>query len=59
MDEYADFVEASLRACDRTHAARQKALGKRIITPFRMGAEKPQPKNEPRIARMTRIQKEG
>jgi hypothetical protein len=34
MDEYAEFVEASLRECDPSRAARQKKLEKRIRTPF-------------------------
>ncbi|MCX6995914.1 MAG: hypothetical protein NTV49_02235 [Kiritimatiellaeota bacterium] len=38
MDEYADFVEASLRAGDQARAARQKELEERITTPFRMRA---------------------
>ena len=38
MDEYADFVEASLRDCDSAHVARQKELEERILVPFRMGA---------------------
>jgi hypothetical protein len=41
MDEYADFVEASLRDCDPAHAARQKDLEKRIRTPFRIGEDTP------------------
>ena len=36
MDEYGDFVEASLRECDRTHAMRQKEIEKRIKKPFRL-----------------------
>jgi hypothetical protein len=36
MDEYADFVEASLRDGDPARTARQKELGERILTPFRM-----------------------
>lgn len=36
MDEYADFVEASLRETNPTRAARQKELEERIRTPFRM-----------------------
>ena len=39
MDDYADFVEASLRDCDPARVARQKELEERILTPFRMGAE--------------------
>jgi len=38
MDEYAEFVEASLRECDPSRAARQKKLEKRIRTPFRIVA---------------------
>ena len=37
MDEYADFLEASLRDCDPARAAWQKGLEERIQTPFRMG----------------------
>lgn len=36
MDEYADFVEASLRESDPARVARQKELEERIRTPFRM-----------------------
>ena len=36
MDEYADFVEASLRESNPAHAARQKELEERIRTPFRI-----------------------
>ena len=36
MDEYADFVEASVRGCDRAHATRQKKIEERIRSPFRM-----------------------
>ena len=36
MDEYADFVEASLRESNPAHVARQKELEERIRTPFRM-----------------------
>jgi hypothetical protein len=36
MDEYADFVEASLRDCNRLHAARQKEVEERIRKPFRI-----------------------
>ena len=36
MDEYADFVEASLRDAKPVHVARQKELEKRIKSPFRM-----------------------
>ena len=36
MDEYVDFVEASLRDCNRAHATRQKEVEERIRTPFRM-----------------------
>ena len=41
MDEYVDFVEASLRDCDPVRAARQKDLEKRIRTPFRIGEDSP------------------
>jgi len=36
MDEYADFVEASLRESNPAQVARQKELEERIRTPFRM-----------------------
>ena len=36
MDEYADFVEASLRESNSARVARQKELEERIRTPFRM-----------------------
>jgi len=36
MDEYADFVEASLRERDPIHAMRQKEIEKRIELPFRL-----------------------
>ena len=39
MDEYADFVEASLRDCDPALAVRQKEMEERIQTPFRMVEE--------------------
>ena len=39
MDEYADFVEASLRECDRAHATRQKEIEERIRSPFRMSGD--------------------
>ena len=41
MDEYADFVEASLCDCDRAHAMRQKELEERILVPFRMTEDTP------------------
>ena len=41
MDEYADFVEASLRESDPARAARQKELEERIRTPFRMAQDAP------------------
>ena len=44
MDEYVDFVEASLRDCDPARVARQKDLEERIRTPFRIGEDTP---NEP------------
>jgi hypothetical protein len=34
MDEYVDFVEASLRECNRIHATRQKEVEERIRSPF-------------------------
>ena len=36
MDDYADFVEASLADCDPVRAALQKKIEKRIRMPFRM-----------------------
>ena len=42
MDEYADFVEASLRVCDGAQVARQKAIEERIRAPFRMVDETPE-----------------
>ena len=41
MDQYADFVEASLENCDPARVARQKELEERIRTPFRMVEDKP------------------
>ena len=41
MDEYAAFVEASLRDGDPARAALQKELEERIRTPFRMGGDPP------------------
>ncbi len=41
MDEYADFIEASIDTCDPAHAARQKELEKRIRKSFRMNAAHP------------------
>jgi len=41
MDEYADFVEASLRESDPARSARQKELEERIRAPFRMVSETP------------------
>jgi hypothetical protein len=41
MDEYADFVEASLREANPARAARQKELEERIRTPFRMAGDTP------------------
>jgi hypothetical protein len=43
MDEYADFVEASLRESDPVHAARQKELEERIRVPFRLASDTPLP----------------
>jgi len=40
MDEYADFVEASLKDCNRIHAARQKEIEKRIKLPFSIPEDK-------------------
>lgn len=39
MDEYADFVEASLGQCNRVNATRQKEIEERISVPFRMSSE--------------------
>ncbi len=39
MDEYADFVEASINTADPAHAARQKKLEKRIRKRFCMNAK--------------------
>ena len=36
MDEYADFVEVSLREANPARVARQKELEERIRTPFRI-----------------------
>jgi hypothetical protein len=41
MDEYADFVEASILESDPVRAARQKDLEERIMAPFRMASEPP------------------
>ena len=41
MDEYADFVEASLRECDRARATRQKEIEERIRVPFRISGDTP------------------
>ena len=41
MDEYADFVEASLRESDPARSARQKELEERIRAPFRMAGDAP------------------
>ena len=41
MDEYADFVEASLRECDCARAMRQKELEERIRVPFRIVGDAP------------------
>jgi len=40
MDEYADFVEASLHESNPARAARQKELEELIRTPFRMFGRK-------------------
>jgi hypothetical protein len=34
MDEYVDFIEASIRTVNPVYAARQKQLEERIETPF-------------------------
>ena len=36
MDEYLDFVEATINDCDPRLAAQQKNLEKQITKPFRM-----------------------
>ena len=41
MDEYADFVEASLRESDIARVARQKELEKRIRVPFCITGDDP------------------
>lgn len=41
MDQYVDFVEASLGNCDPARVAWQKELEERIRTPFRMGDDPP------------------
>jgi hypothetical protein len=41
MDDYADWVAASVRQSNPDRAARQKAIEKRIKVPFRMGEEEP------------------
>ena len=41
MDEYAEFVEASLRECNRAHAKRQKEIEERIKVPFRISGDTP------------------
>jgi hypothetical protein len=41
MDEYADFVEASLRECDPDKVKRQKEIEKKIKMPFRISEDKP------------------
>jgi len=39
MDEYIVFLEASIRNSNPAHIARQKALEKRIRTPFSFSTE--------------------
>jgi hypothetical protein len=34
MDEYADWIESSLRTCDARRVARQKEIEERIEVPF-------------------------
>ena len=48
MDEYADFVEASLRQCDRARATLQKEIEERIRMPFRMEEDQPSTHAPPR-----------
>ena len=45
MDEYADFVEATLRQSDMVCVARQKELEERVRMPFRMTGDNPAKKN--------------
>jgi hypothetical protein len=41
MDEYADFVEASLRESNMARVARQKELEERVRMPFRITGDNP------------------
>ena len=41
MDEYADFVEDSLREADMVRVTRQKELEERVKVPFRMSGDNP------------------
>ena len=41
MDQYADFVEASLRESDPVRVAQQKELEERVRMPFRMTDDNP------------------
>ena len=45
MDEYADFVEASLRESDIFRVAQQKKLEEKIRMPFRITGANPAKKN--------------
>ena len=49
MDEYADFVEASLRQCNRVHAIRQKEVEERIRVPFRISGDTPPARRASRV----------
>ena len=48
MDEYADFVEASLQDADPARATRQKEIEERIKAPFRIVSD-PGGENPPQI----------
>lgn len=39
MDEYADFVEKSLRHINQEHASMQKSIEERVLVPFRFGPD--------------------
>ncbi len=49
MDEYADFVEASIRESNPVFVARQKSIEKRVGEPFRFPAA-PSPPLRPSTA---------
>jgi len=54
MDEYADFLEASLREVEPARAARQKELEERIRVPFRLtGDARPDDQETPPRSRRT------